>query len=103
MNFFKKKSKLFISFDSADMKSSPEDLIGLFRELNSELKEEEQLVLKFNELQDVSFSFLSVIISFILLVEKTHSISILVQSETELTKRIKEANLSPLISKISVN
>ncbi len=85
------------------MKSSPEDLIGLFRELNSELKEEEQLVLKFNELQDVSFSFLSVIISFILLVEKTHSISILVQSETELTKRIKEANLSPLISKISVN
>jgi hypothetical protein len=102
VNFFKKKSKLFISIDSADMKTSPEDLIGLFRELNSELSEEEQLVLKFNELQDVSFSFLSVIISFILLVEKTHSISILVQAGPELVKRIKEANLSPLVSKLSV-
>jgi hypothetical protein len=94
VNFFKKKSKLFISIDLADMMSSPEDLIGLFRELNLELSDESQLVLKFNGLQDVSLSFLSVLLSFILLVEKTHSNSILIQAEEELIKKIREANLS---------
>ncbi len=100
MNFFKKKTKFFISIDVGDMKSSPEDLIGFFRELNSEIENEEQLIIKFFELQDVSLSVLSVVISFLLLVEKNHSIAISIQAEPELIKKLKEANVSPIVSKL---
>ena len=37
MNFFRKKSKFYIHIESNDMRNSPEDLIGLFVELNSEI------------------------------------------------------------------
>ncbi len=99
MIFFRKKNKLLISFNSDDMKTLPNELAGLLFELNSEISNVEQLVLKFSELQDVSLGFLNIFISFLSLVEKTHSISI--QAEPELIKKIKEANLVPLVSRLA--
>lgn len=100
MNFFKKKKKVFISIDSSDLKTSPEDLLKLFFELNEEISTEENLVIKFSELQDLTFPVLSMVISFIMLVENSHTIAISIQAEAELLKKFKEANFGPIVSKL---
>ncbi len=101
MNFFRKKNKLLISFDSGDSNTPPIDLAGLLCELNSEISNVEQLVLKFSELQDLSLGLLTIIVSFLFLVENTTSVSISIQAEPVLIKKIKEANLIPLVSRLA--
>lgn len=101
MNFFKKKTKFYIQIEANDMKNSPEDLIGLFVEINSEIKQEGQLIIRFLEVDDISMHMLNVIISFVSLVEKTHSISISIQAEAELVKKFKEANLTMILSRLA--
>lgn len=99
MNFFKKKKKAFISIDSSDLNSRPEDLLPLFLELNEEISAEEILVIKFSELQDLTFSMASMVSSFILLVENSHKTAVSIQAEPELSKKLKEANFESIISK----
>jgi hypothetical protein len=83
------------------MKTLPTDLAGLLCELNSEISNVQQLVLKFSELQDLSLVFLNILVSFLFLVEKTHSVSISIQAEPGLIKKLKEANLTPIVSRLA--
>ncbi|HMV44993.1 MAG TPA: hypothetical protein PK079_12550 [Leptospiraceae bacterium] len=100
MNFFRKKSKFYIHIESNDMRNSPEDLIGLFVELNSEINGDQQLIIRFIEVEDISMNLLNVVIPFLILMQKTHTYPVSIQAEPSLVRKFKEANLTTIVSRL---